>query len=115
MFDYLEDVIVEVNEDLKNNCSCYSGNDQLFKVYYDSPSLPSNNEELFHRHVTRLLFASKRARPVNQICVAFLFTRAKAPTEQDYKKLGRVINYLKKNYSSTASYRGKQHWDTNLE
>ena len=51
--------------------------------------------ELFHRHVTRLLFASKSARPDIQVCVAFLCTRVKAPTEQDYKKLGRVISYLK--------------------
>ena len=39
MFDYLEDVIVEAAEDLKNSCSYYPGNDQLMKVDYDSPSL----------------------------------------------------------------------------
>ena len=32
MFDYLEDVIVEAAEDLKNNRSYYPGNDQLMKV-----------------------------------------------------------------------------------
>ena len=37
MFNYLEDVIVEAAEDLKNSCSYYSGNDQLFKVDDDSP------------------------------------------------------------------------------
>ena len=29
MFDYLEDVIVEVNQDLKNSRSYYPGNDSL--------------------------------------------------------------------------------------
>ena len=43
----------------------------------------------------RLLFASKRARSDIQVCVAFLCTRVKPPNEQDYKKLGRVISYLK--------------------
>ena len=43
----------------------------------------------------RLLFASKRARPNIQVCVAFLYTRVKSPTEQDYKMLRRVISYLK--------------------
>ena len=39
MFDYLEDVIVEAVDDLKNSCSYYPWNDQLMKVDYDSPSL----------------------------------------------------------------------------
>ena len=88
-------MIVEANEDLKNSCSYYPGNDQLFKVDYDSPSLPIKDAELFHRHIARLLFASKRARPDIQVCIAFLCTQVKSPTEQDYTKLGRVISYLK--------------------
>ena len=39
MFDYLEDIIVEAAEDLKNSRSNYPGNNQLMKVNYDSPSL----------------------------------------------------------------------------
>ena len=61
----------------------------------DSLRLPTKDADLFHRHVARLLFASKRARPDIQVYVAFLCTRVKAPTEQDYKKLGKVISYLK--------------------
>ena len=63
MFDYLKDVMVEAIEYLKYSCSYYPKNDQLFKVDYESPSLPSKNAEPFHSHVTRLLFARKRARP----------------------------------------------------
>ena len=95
MFDYLEDVIVEAAEDLKNSCSYYPGNDQLMKVYHDSPSLSLSDAELFHQHVARLLFASKRARPDIQVCVVFLCTRVNSPNKQDYKKLGRVISCLK--------------------
>ena len=40
------------------------------------------------------MFASKRTRPNIQVCVAFLYTHVKVPTEQDYKKLGRVSSYL---------------------
>ena len=94
MFDYLEDVIVETNKDLKNSRSYYPGNDQLFQVDYESPSLLSKDAELFFGHITILLFASKRARPDIQVCVIFLCTRVKAPIEQDYKKLGRVISDL---------------------
>ena len=95
MFGYLEDVIVKANEDLNNSRLYYLGNDQLFKVDYDSPSLPSKDAELFHCHVVRLLFASKRTRSDIQVCVAFLCTRVKSPIEQDYKKLGRFITYMK--------------------
>ena len=95
MFNYLEDVIVEAAVDLKNSRSYYPGNDQLMKVDYDSPSLSTKDAELFHQHVTRLLFASKRTRPDIQVCVAFLCTRVKPPNEQDYKKVGKVIAYLK--------------------
>ena len=63
MFDYFKDVMVEAAEDLKNSRSHYFGNNQLFKVDVDSPSLPPKDAELFYRHVTRLLFASKRTRP----------------------------------------------------
>ena len=48
MFDYLEDVIVEAAEDLKNSCSYYPVNDQLVKVDYNSPSLSAKDAELFH-------------------------------------------------------------------
>ena len=65
------------------------------KVDLDSPKLSIGGAELFHCHVARLLIASKRARLDIQVYVAFLCTRVKAPTEQDYKKLGKVISYLK--------------------
>ena len=94
MFDYLRDVIIEANEDLKNSHVYYPGNDQLFKVNNNSPSLPLKDIELFHHHVARLLFTSKRARLDIQVCVAFLCTRVKSPIEQNYKKFGRVISYL---------------------
>ena len=48
MFDYLEDVIVEVAEDLENSRSYYLENDQLLKVDYNSPSLSLKDAKLFH-------------------------------------------------------------------
>ena len=63
MFDYLENVIVEAANDLKNSYSYYPGNDHLMKIDYDSPSLSTKDAKLFHRHVARLLFVSERARP----------------------------------------------------
>ena len=81
MFDYLEDVIVEASQDLKNSRSYYPGNDSLMKVDEDSLKLSTKDADLFHRHIARLLFASKRARPDIQVSVTYLCTRVKALTE----------------------------------
>ena len=43
----------------------------------------------------RLLFAAKRARPDIQVAVAYLCTRVREPTKDDYLKLARVIRYLR--------------------
>ena len=67
MFEYLKDEFLECAEGLNNNCSYYPGNDQLFKVDEDSPRLMPKDRDLFHCHVARLLFASKRARPNIQV------------------------------------------------
>ena len=96
MFDYLEDIIVEAPEELKPNKCMHPCNGNLFMVKEDSPLLDPKKADLFHRLVARLLFASKRARPDIQVTVAFLCTRVKAPTEEDYRKLGRLIGYVKK-------------------
>ena len=48
MFNYLEDVIVEAANDLKNSRSYYPGSDQLMKVDYDSPNWSPKDAELFH-------------------------------------------------------------------
>ena len=37
MFDYLEDVIVEASQEIKNSRSHYPGNDSLMKIDKDSP------------------------------------------------------------------------------
>ena len=42
-----------------------------------------------------LLFVSKRARPDIQVAIAFLSTRTTKSDNDDWKKLGRVIGYLK--------------------
>jgi len=50
---------------------------------------------MFHHITAKLLFLCKRARPDVQAATAFLCTRVKAPDVDDYKKLGRVMRYLR--------------------
>ena len=59
----------------------------------------TENKRLIHEYlgitINYLIAGKVVAAPDIQACVAFLCTQVKSPTEQDYKKLGRVISYLK--------------------
>jgi hypothetical protein len=70
--------------------------DHLFKVNTTDPTKLSEQESIFFHHYTaKLLFLCKRARPDIQTAVAFLSTRVKDPDLDDYKKLARVMKYLR--------------------
>jgi hypothetical protein len=71
--------------------------DHLFKVRPEGEArlLPEEQAISFHHFVARLLFMSSRARRDIQVAVAFLTTRVKAPDEDDWGKLKRVLKYLK--------------------
>jgi hypothetical protein len=57
--------------------------------------LDSTSADMFHHNTAKLLFLCKRARPDIQTAVAFLCTRVQKPDVDDYKKLGRVMRYLR--------------------
>ena len=50
---------------------------------------------MFHHIVAKSLFLSKRGRPDLQTAIAFLSTRVKTPDNDDYKKLARMIKYMR--------------------
>ena len=58
-------------------------------------SLDEATSQMFHTNTAKLLFLLKRARPDVQTAVAYLTTRVRAPDEDDYKKLSRVMKYLR--------------------
>jgi len=58
---------------------------------------------LFHHIVMKLLYLCRRTRQDIQTAVAFLCTRVKELDEDDYKKLAKVIQYLKGNIDMTLT------------
>jgi hypothetical protein len=66
----------------------------LFRVDANSPLLHKKDAKLFHTVVAKLLYLSKRVRVDTLLAVSFLTTRVKSPTEQDERKLQRVLKYL---------------------
>ncbi len=71
--------------------------DNLFRIRNEEEMLLLNKEKKvqFHSTVAKLLFLAKRGRPDILLAVSFLTTRVKAPDEDDWKKLLRVLGYLK--------------------
>ena len=67
----------------------------LFTVNDECDKLAEETAQRFHTIVAKLLFVCKRSRPDIQVAVAFLTTRVISPDEDDWKKLGRVIKYLR--------------------
>ena len=94
MIDYVKKVLDDVPNDMAGESVTPAGN-HLFQVNPDGEKLDENAAILFHHYTARLLFLCKRARPDIQPPVAFLCTRVKEPDKDDYKKLTRVIRYLR--------------------
>jgi hypothetical protein len=65
-----------------------------FEEDEDSPLLGKEEAEHFHTMVAKGLFACKRGRPDIHTAIANLSTRVKAPTEDDDKKLLRLMKYI---------------------
>jgi Reverse transcriptase (RNA-dependent DNA polymerase) len=69
--------------------------EHIFKVDETTKKIPAQMGTIFHHFVAKCLFATKRARPDIAVAVAFLTTRVKSPDEDDWKKLVRMIRYLR--------------------
>mmetsp|Transcript_13911 Transcript_13911/g.26194 ORF Transcript_13911/g.26194 Transcript_13911/m.26194 type:complete len:735 (+) Transcript_13911:3-2207(+) len=67
----------------------------LFDIRDDAKALDKDRGDIFHSTVAKLLYICKRCRLDIQNAVAFLTTRVSKPDEDDWKKLKRVLQYLK--------------------
>ena len=67
--------------------------DHLFEIR-ESPLLERTKAEEFHSRVAKLMYLAKRVRPDLLTACAFLSTRAQSPTEDDWAKLQRGLEYL---------------------
>ena len=57
--------------------------------------LETKGKEFFLSLTAKLLYLSKRVRPDILVAVAFLCKRVQVPTEEDMKKLIRVLQYIR--------------------
>ena len=94
MKDYLLEAIKDFPEELENNARTPAANN-LFTVNAKTPKIPEEKRVILHRVTARLLFVGKRARPDIQVAVGFLSTRVTKADEDDWRKLRRLLRYIK--------------------
>jgi hypothetical protein len=100
MKNYIEGCINEFmqeNQDVVLRSIATPATDNLFKIRSKDEAILLGKEKakMFHSTVAKLLFLAKRGRPDVLLTVSFLTTRVKAPDEDNWKKLVRVLSYLK--------------------
>jgi hypothetical protein len=69
--------------------------DHLFKINNNCKKLNKTMAEDFHTFVAKGLFVCKQAHPDIQTAIVFLTTRVTDPDEDDWKKLIRLMSYLR--------------------
>ena len=96
MFNYIKEMIddfTKINPTTKTAPN--PADSHLFKVNGEAEILDEKRAQNFHTYVAKALFANTRARPDIHTAVAFLNTRFMTHDEDDWKKLLRMINYLR--------------------
>jgi hypothetical protein len=66
----------------------------IHKVNEEAPKLSDEQRQKFHSCVQRCLYLYKQFRRDIAVAVSFLTTRVRAPDEDDWKKLVRLLRYL---------------------
>jgi hypothetical protein len=92
MSDYIKGMVEEFPMELKP--SKYPWDENLFKVDKKSPLLPDEDRETFHTFTMKGLFVAKRGRQDISPSIAFLSTRVREPTQQDWSKLVKTMRFL---------------------
>ena len=102
MKEYVEKLLQETPYDMEGNARTPAAI-HLFNVNDGAEKLTEDKAQLFHHIVAKLLYLCRRTRQDIQTAVAFLCTRVKSPDKDDYKKLARVIQYLRATKDITLS------------
>ena len=93
MYEFIDKMLDDLPTDMDGTARIPAA-EHLFTINPKPVPLPKETTIMFHHNVTKLLFLCKRARPDLQTSVAFLSTHVKAPDEDDYKRLARIMQYL---------------------
>ena len=95
MREYVQMVVDQAPENMKGNAKTPAAS-HLFEVNNEDPKLLNEADSTLFHHITmQLQYLSQRGRPDIRMAIAFLSSRVSKPDRNDYKKLSRVISYLR--------------------
>ena len=118
MEDMIDEILSDVPEDMGGVATTPAA-DHLFKVRDNVKKLPQDVADLFHRKTAQLLFVAQRGRPDLRTAISFLTKRVQSPDEDDYKKLVRLIKYVRRTkflrMAIEATYLDQNHWFIDME
>lgn len=102
MTAYVKSMVDEFPEKLDGKGK-FPWTENLFKVDPDSKKLKPEKAKVFHTFVMKGMFLCKRGRQDIQPGIAFLSTRTQNPTESDWKKLLKLMSFLKATQDEVTS------------
>ena len=91
MTGYVDDMLREAGTSKGARTPATEG---LFEVRQDALIVSEGLRVMFHRHIAKMLYLAKRARPDCLTAVAFLATRMAKCTVDDLAKLDRLMKYV---------------------
>lgn len=94
MINYMKEIVDEFPEEISGSVNTPVANN-LFDVRVDPEYLDKHKVDIFHHTVAKILWASMRARPNLLVAISFLTSRVQKPDEDNWKKLIRIIKYIK--------------------
>jgi hypothetical protein len=94
MTPYIKSMIEEFPDKLSGKTKT-PWNENLFKVDPNSKHLETEQAKVLHTFVMKGMFLCKRGHQDIQPAIAFMATRVTEPNEGDWKKLVKMMNYLK--------------------
>ena len=95
MRDYVKELISTFPEKLSENMK-YPWTTRLFNINDKTKLLDEHRKDVFHTNVVKCMFLAKRAKPDILLGISFLRTQVMKSNEKYWKKLVRIISYLKK-------------------
>ncbi len=102
MTSYVKSMVEDFPEKIEGKGK-FPWTENLFKVDPDSKKLKPERAKVFHTFVMKGMFLCKRGRQDIQPGIAFLSTRTQNPTESDWKKLLKIMVFLKSTQDEVTS------------
>jgi hypothetical protein len=95
MEDYISNLLEETPDDQIKGMASSPASNHLFDVNSNCKKLASNTAVIYPHLTAKLLYLSKHTRPDILTSVSFLCTRVQTPDDDNWKKLGQCLTYLK--------------------